>query len=119
MPLMKPDIQKVLRASGLQKAESPSDQSLPEKLEDNGLGLDTVLEQYASLIRSTDNDSLKKNALDSVLKMHGALKEQAPSVPSITIVISDPTGGEAPRGLNPILVPRPQVHTSTEREIAN
>lgn len=111
MPLLKPNLQAVLRESGL-SSESDDKTSLSEKLEEEGLSLKQTLGELAFLVRNTQNDSLKKSALETVLKLHGALKEQAAPLPSITIVIKDPTSSETAsiQGVNPICLPRELIN---------
>lgn len=111
MPLMRPEVQKILRAAGLGTEEKSSSQDSPlaQRLDAAGLSLDDTIDTLASIINSTGNESLKLNAVRDVLKMHGALKETSPAPPSFTIIIQDtseaPTSG-LPSGVNPILLPR-------------
>lgn len=105
MPILSPEVQKALRAAGL-TSDKKSDSSLVEKLGEHSLSLDEVIEELSFLVRNTSNESLKKSALETVLKLHGALKEQAAPLPSITINISDPFSASGAVGINPILIPR-------------
>ncbi len=107
MPIMRPEIQDVLRKAGLAPEKKvASDSPLDQQLEEAGLGLSEVLERYSYIIENTANETLKKSALDTVLKMHGALKETAPAPPSFTIVITGGSDAKTVDGVNPILLPR-------------
>jgi hypothetical protein len=118
MPLMRPEIQEVLRAAGLAPEATKKDsRPLSEKLDAAGLSLEETLEELAILVKSSGNDSLRARCLETVLKAHGALKESAPAAPSFTIVIQETLGNGAvaqplqgtekiPVGVNPILLPR-------------
>lgn len=113
MPLIRPEIQQVLREAGLAPSRKTENReaepgSVSAKLEAAGLGLDETLERYADLACNTSNEVLRKNALDTILKMHGALKEAAAAPPSFTIVIQSSGEASAPlvAGTNPILLPR-------------
>lgn len=106
--LMKPNLQAVLRESGFSPSEKVEKGSLSEQLDEAGLSLNQALGELAFLVRNTQNDSLKKSALETVLRLHGALKEQAAPLPTVTIVIKDPTGSLSADkdGVNPIVLPR-------------
>ena len=107
MPLMKPEIQEVLRAAGLAKDQPKTDAPLTEKLNAAGLGLSETLDEIASIVKGSGNEALRFRALETVLKAHGALKESIPPPPSFTIVIQDtlPNPSQTP-SVNPILLPR-------------
>lgn len=106
MPLIKPEIQNVLRAAGLTK-EKPlaSESSIIEKLDDAGLSLPEILEQLAFIAKESGNEALRARCLETALKAHGALKDTTPAPPSFTIVIQD-SSSSALNGVNPILLPR-------------
>ncbi len=118
MPLMRPEVQEVLRAAGLAPGATKSDErTLSDKLDAAGLSLEETLEQIAQIINSTGNDALRMRAAETVLKAHGALKETAPAPPSFTIVIQESLGNgqiakplagatNLPEGVNPICLPR-------------
>src|SRR4051812_5473509 len=92
MPLIKPEIQKVLRAAGLSEDEALDSQgeasSLDKKLRAAGLSLEEILEEFAHIAKNSGNESLRARCLETVLKAHGALKDTAPAIPSFTIVIN-------------------------------
>jgi hypothetical protein len=116
MPLIRPEIQNMLRKAGLgPEVKTPgSEGSLSEKLDAAGLSLEETLEHLAFIAKESGNETLRFNCLKAVAQMHGALKETAPAPPSFTIVIqgdqlshlpsSVPDG--IPQGINPILLPR-------------
>jgi len=83
------------------------------------LSLDETLEHLAYVAKESGNESLRVRVLETVAKMHGALKESAPAAPSFTIVIQEspatvsPQASQTsefpknlPQGVNPILLPR-------------
>ena len=107
MPLMKPEIQRVLRTldtvSNSSRSSDESPGSLVSLLDRAGLSLEDCLSGLADIAHGGDTSNVKKSALDTALKLHGVLKDQAPPPPSVTIVIQDPDNA----GLdNPILLPR-------------
>lgn len=122
MPLIRPEIQNILRAAGLAPEATQSDtRPLSEKLDAAGLSLSETLEELASLARNSNNESLRAKVLTDIARMHGALKDTAPAPPSFTIVIQEnsslqspessvyPTSQQAagvPSNVNPILLPR-------------
>ena len=118
MPLIRPEVQEVLRAAGLAPEASKKDtRPLSDKLDAAGLSIEETLEELAILVKSSGNESLRARCLETVLKAHGALKETAPAAPSFTIVIQESLGNGAlaqplqgvtnlPEGVNPILLPR-------------
>jgi hypothetical protein len=107
MPLIKPEVQKILRAAGLEKAARPEDESLIDKLSNAGLSGDALAEELTSLALHSNNDALRLRALETVLKVKGALKEQPAQLPSFTIVIQNSSKDlSETEGVNPILFPR-------------
>lgn len=104
MPLLRPDIQKVLRETGLATAEGGS---ISEKLDAHALSVDEILDGLSDVVHGADTSAVKLRALETASKLHGILKEQAAPPPSITIVINDPASAGQ---VNPILIPR-QLHT--------
>ena len=124
MPLMKPEIQAILRKAGLagpiENAAGPEGESQPrgrvtEILDRAGLSLDETIELLAQQVMGGTNEALRHKSLETVLKMHGVLKDTAVAaqMPSFTIVIQD-AGHEAPL-VNPILLPR-QLHNTLREE---
>ncbi len=130
MPLMRPEVQEVLRAAGLAPGATSKDtRPLTEKLDAAGLSLDETLEELAIILKSTGNDSLRLRAAETVLKAHGALKESQPAAPSFTIVIQESLGNGAlvqplpgveniPNGVNPILLPRQLIKELNGEDIS-
>lgn len=114
MPILRPDIQKVLREVGL--GESDKDDSVSQRLDHKGLTLDDSLEILSDIAHAGDSSVIKLRAVETSLKLRGVLKEQAAPPPSITIVIND-TMGKAP-DINPILLPR-QLHATLTKEPIN
>lgn len=113
MPVMRPEVQAILRKVGLggSAADSAEPGSLSEKLSAAGLDLERVLENLAEVANSSGNEALRLSATRDALKMHGALKESAnnqSTMPSFTIIINDKSGADSVLvdGVNPILLPR-------------
>ena len=118
MPLIRPEIQKVLRQAGLAPAarDSQSQQTISEQLDAAGLSLPETLEELALVAKSSGNESLRVRCLETVMKAHGALKETAPAPPSFTIIIQPSSFQESattlqthagvPLSVNPIFLPR-------------
>jgi hypothetical protein len=127
VPLIRPEIQKVLREAGISQDRDTSEpQTLTEKLDAAGLSLDNVLGQLSTVAETTGNEALRVRCLETALKAHGALKETAPAIPSFTIVINDSSPSPQP-SVNPILLPRQllnnpsyiQSTTTIEKEKTN
>lgn len=105
MPIITPEkgIHRVLEAAGLAKPSSVG-ATLKESLDESGLSIPEMLDKLSTIIQESGADVVKLNAIEKVLKMHGALKEnQAPPPVPINIIINDP---HRPEGANPILFPR-------------
>lgn len=105
MPIINPEIQRVLAAAGLpsRTPESPNS-TLKESLDNSGLDITSLLSNLACIINESGSEVVKISAIEKALKMHGALKEnQAPPPVPINIIINDPG---RPEGINPILIPR-------------
>lgn len=102
---MKPDIQRVLRAANIDKSKEDSS-SITDKLNDNDLSIDQVLAEASYLLKNTSNEGIKKSMIDTILKCHGALKDQAAPMPGVTIIIKDNFSDVQTSGVNPILIPR-------------
>lgn len=121
MPLIRPEVQEVLRSAGILDPEKKTKdgRGLTEKLDSAGLSLDETLDQLAYITKNTTNETLRLKCIETSLKAHGALKESAPAIPSFTIVIQEAAlpGNSSPQevkehlnlpaGVNPILLPRP------------
>lgn len=115
MPLIRPEIQKVLRSAGLMEEPAGEktageDGTLTDKLNDAGLSLREILENLAYTAKESNNEGLRVRCLETALKVHGAMKDSAPAIPSFTIVIQEsssaPTSDPTIKGVNPILLPR-------------
>jgi hypothetical protein len=102
MPILKPEIQKALRAAGLTR--EVSEVPLSDRLEVAGLGLDSTLEILHDLAHNSGNENTRRQAIETVLKLHQVLKDQPAAPPSVTIVIQDPH--MVAGSVNPILIPR-------------
>ena len=111
MPLIKPEVQKILRESGLEK--TPNQSTVDEQLAVSGLSNEAIADELTHLALQSGNEALRLRALETALKVRGALKETPPVIPSFTVIIqnSNPdltkTGG-----VNPILFPRTGIKPS-------
>ena len=111
MPLIRPEIQAVLRKAGLSKELSGTAEpgGIVERLEAAGLSLDEVLEELATLVKNSGNEAIRLNAAKIALQAHGTLKESSSVVnPSFTVIIENAPAGNAKftQGVNPIVLPR-------------
>lgn len=108
MPLIKPEIETVLKevfgSSTKNEDEDPKPQELSQKLEKAGLGLKTTLDTVGWLMENGASDAIRLRAAEDSLKVHGLMKEQPAAAPIVNIVINDP--GAAQMEINPILIPR-------------
>jgi len=102
LPILSPEIQKVLKSVGLaDKATDKSD--LAERLNASGLSLESTLSTVSRIMDHGDSDVIQLQAANTSLKLHGLMKDAGAVVPSVTIIIRDSAG---PIGPNPILIPR-------------
>lgn len=115
MPLIDtsiPDIQNLLYEEAaigeprLVPRKRDNDGSLRGQLNAAFLDRETVLEELRAIISDPNtSSSTKLRAIETVLKMDGALKDTAnTNIPPFIIMINDP--GSANNGPNPILFPR-------------
>ena len=123
MPLIKPEVQKILRAAGLEKEESSGTAS--EQLSQAGLSTSDIAERLTGLAESSGSDALRLRALEIALKVHGALKEQPTTqVPSFTIIIQSASESSKAPDINPIVFPRQSLNltsnlSATQKEPIN
>lgn len=118
MPLIKPEIQKILRdversvASKLQ--DEDVDKSLIEAtLEASGLGLTETVEALSRITNNATSDAIQLRAVETTLKLHNVLKEGVQGTTTVNIIINDTSGkpSETLQGIDPILLPR-SLHAS-------
>jgi hypothetical protein len=98
----------VMKEAGLLRPAPKASESdkfdLKQELNDSGLDLRSLFSQIATVLETSDNEQLKQRTRESVLKMHGVLKENTvPPAPPVMIVINDPNSNFS---INPILLPR-------------
>lgn len=115
MPLIKPEVQKILREAGLEKEpRTKPNGTVDENLSLAGLSNESIAEELTHLALNSSNESLRLRALETALKVRGALKETPPVLPSFTIVIQNSSPDLAKTGgVNPILIPRQSLGVST------
>ena len=97
MPLIRPEIQEVLRSAGILPEKSEEKISIQESLEGSGLGLPELAEELVSLAKHSGNEGIRLRALEIGAKLHGILKESQQSprdLPQFNIIIqtSRPSG---------------------------
>lgn len=103
MPIINHDIQKALRLAGIVKEENAEDTGIQARLDRHNLSLTETLDHLSDLVTGADTSAVKLRAIDTILKLHGVLKETTAPPPAINIIIND---SKAIPGINPILVPR-------------
>lgn len=97
MPLLAPiQIDRALAEAGLARPKT-----VREALDASGLSVPEVVKELEFIISSSQSEGTKLRAIESVLKMHGALEEQGKQIQSLTIIIQD-----SEVDVNPILLPR-------------
>ena len=106
MPIINHDIQRALRVAGIVKDDNPTDTGIQARLDRHNLSLDETLAHLSDLVTGSDTSAVKLRAVDTILKLHGILKETAAPPPSINIIINDSLGTPVGNGINPILIPR-------------
>lgn len=114
MPLMRPEIQAVLRASGLDKTTAPAEgpEGISDKLNRAGLSADSIADELSELARNSQNEGMRLRALETASKMHGLLKETTQvALPSFTIVIQQ--GASPASHNNDILFPRQSLNSAS------
>jgi len=112
MPLLKPDVSRILdEALKAGKGEARS-KDTKELLEEAGLGLTDTLLSMKNTRDFTESESIRTSINRDILKMHGVMREEGSSVPVINIIIADPN---AP-AVDPILLPR-ELHASYKESI--
>jgi hypothetical protein len=133
MPIMKPEhqrammnAQKLMAAAGVEGAKEPvpvddaGANNVRTLLDRAGLSLEDTIQELAIVAKGA-NEGLRARAIDTALKMHGALKEAAVgSVPSFQIIIkndsSQDPGSTNPAGVNPIFIPRQLLQSFSSLE---
>ena len=105
VPLIKPEVQKMLREAGLDKSNEQG--SVDENLNAAGLSNEALAEELTHLALNSNNEALRLRALETALKVRGALKDQPAILPSFTVIIQNSTPDLSKTGgVNPILLPR-------------
>lgn len=103
MPLLRPEIDKVLKSAGI---GSFDETSLSKRMAEHGLGLGDTIGRLSDITENADSDAVRLRAIDTALKMHGVLKETGNVIVPVTIIINDP---QSTFKVNPILIPRTPV----------
>ena len=115
MPLIKPEVQKNLRALGLEKSDEDNS-TIGEKLTRAGLGTEDIADELAHLAKNSANETLRLRALETAMKAHGVLKDAATvQVPSFNVIIQQVDGSNAFEA-NKILFPRTSLGSLEAKE---
>ena len=119
MPILNHGVQEALRQAGILPSEREENSSIQDQLNSEGLSTRDLLIHLKDLVDGADTSAVKLRAIDTGLKLHGVLKDQAPAPPSINIIINDKDGMPGSvNGLNPILIPRKASVESIDRKTA-
>jgi hypothetical protein len=100
VPILKPDIQKALQAAGIAKND---EENLNNLLRSSNLDKEQLLDGLSEIVQSAESEAIKLRAIELSFKLHGVLREQAPTPANITIVINDPDNKST---VNPVVLPR-------------
>ncbi len=117
--ITQPAAESMLAQLGLvkRKLESTSTQEI---LKNNDLGVADTLEYLGDLIKSSQSDAIRIQAVKMLMEMHQLLKPvQTGSGMIVNVNIVDP---ESVNKINPILVPRPEaalIPISPDLELQN
>lgn len=113
MPIIKPEIQKVLRTAGLLPEERAESSTIHEGLESAGLTTEAIADELTSLALRSNNEALRLRALETALKVKGALKDTPAQIPNFTVIIQSSAGEELSKtqGVAPHLFPRQSLST--------
>jgi hypothetical protein len=113
VPLIRPEIQKILRESGLEPKAREG--TVDEQLNLSGLSNEALADELTHLALNSSNEALRLRALETALKVRGALKEQPAVIPSFTIIIQNSSPDLTKSGgVNPILFPRIAKQSESE-----
>ena len=109
-------INEILQAAGVIRAKSADEKNhLKEILNDSALSLEEVISELSNVVKGSQDESIKLRGIDTALKLHGAMKEEDKSVPSITINIQAPreaaSESEETYGIPSIFIPRALPHS--------
>lgn len=117
MPLIKPEVQKVLKEAGLLKKDGVIDRTINETLVDSGLSDENIAEELTNLALHSNNESLRLRALETALRVKGALKDTPPVIPQFTVVIQNSSKDlKDTLGLSPTLFPRQSLKSDDSKE---
>lgn len=106
MPLIKPEVQKNLRALGLADGPDEQEGTISDKLNRAGLSTEDIASELSHIARNSANETLRLRALETAMKAHGVLKDSASvQVPSFNVIIQQVDGSGALEA-NKILFPR-------------
>lgn len=107
--LIKPQVQDpasaVLKEAGLLRSSSGDKNALKEILNSNSLSLEEVIQQLSFTAHNARDETLQMKAVETALKLHGAMNEEAVKIPQITIVIQ-PSGNPNEGPIPSIFIPR-------------
>lgn len=120
MPIIKPEVQKILRTAGLieDRSEISEDSlNMDQQLSISGLNGESIAEELTNLALHSQNESLRLRALETALRVKGALKDQPAQLPTFNIVIQgSSTDLSKTEGVNPIIFPRQSLSEEKKKE---
>lgn len=108
MPLIDTQNRTTIHEIVRETLQSQGPQDMREKLDEAFLSESSLLESLRSIVETGQSDSVRLNAIQTALKMHGSLQERPMTVPTVNITIN---GTNQVLGVNPILLPRELQHT--------
>jgi len=106
-PLINDPAAEVLRSAGIirSKDDSSDKNELKRILDNNSLSLEEVIQELSLVARESREENTKLRALDTALKLHGAMDDEQVKIPQITIIIQ-PLNDSQRDPIPSILIPR-------------
>jgi len=106
VPIIKPEVQKILSQAGLVKEEGLN-KSVEENLSVHGLDNNSLAESLCNMALNSTNDIIRLRALETALKIKRVLQDQPAQLPNVTLIIQNSSADlSLTQGINPILFPR-------------
>lgn len=105
----------MLKEAGLLKNGQCDTRPITETLEESGLTDDNLADELTHLALHSNNETLRLRAIETALKVKGALKETAPIIPTFTVIINNSSKDlTKTEGVSPILFPRQSLKDPKE-----
>lgn len=114
MSLIKPEIAQLLRTAGINSRgsyplEDSGGDSISSKLDSAGLSIMECFGDLRNIITTGDSDTVKLNAIKTVLEAHRVMKGDPAVGTVVNIIINDNS-----TSINPMLLPRQLVEMHSE-----